>query len=67
MKRLEGMYENKGGLDKRINSSSIKRLLSNVNFCGVKRIKNTYAGVTKYKSNQIRASFHSENNKRFRF
>ena len=48
MKRLEGMYENKGGLDKRINSSSIKRLLSNVNFCGVKRIKNTYAGVTSY-------------------
>jgi DNA invertase Pin-like site-specific DNA recombinase len=48
IKRLEGMYESKGGLDKRINSSSIKRLLSNVNFCGVKRVKNTYAGVVSY-------------------
>jgi DNA invertase Pin-like site-specific DNA recombinase len=47
MIRMEGKYKDKGGLDKRINSSSIKRLLSNKNFCGKKNIKNTYNGDIK--------------------
>jgi hypothetical protein len=52
MRRLEGMYENKGGLDKRINSSSIRRLLQDRKYLGIKYIKDTYNfDVKTYKIN----------------
>lgn len=46
--RLETIYQTKGGLDKRINSSSVRRLLSNKNFCGYKKIKFTENGITSH-------------------
>ena len=52
MRRLEGMYEKKGGLDKRINSSSIRRLLQDKKYLGIKYIKDTYNfDVKTYKIN----------------
>lgn len=45
LSRMETIYQTRGGLDKRINSSSVRRLLSNENFCGYKKIKFTENGI----------------------
>jgi DNA invertase Pin-like site-specific DNA recombinase len=45
--RMDNLYASKGGLDKRINQSSVKRLLSDKKYLGIKYIKDTYNNETK--------------------